>query len=52
MVGRFSDAHGLRSLCEVTELWMQFFVLQTDAIWLGVLNGWLQDGCLPSVRDQ
>ena len=52
MVRLFSDARGLRSLCAVAEPWMQFFALQPDAIWLGVLNGWLQDGCLPSVRDQ
>ncbi len=52
MVRHFSDARGLRSLCAVAEPWMQFFALQPDAIWLGVLNGWLQDGCLPSVRGQ
>ena len=52
MVRRFSDTCGLRSLYTVDEPWMQFFDLQSDAIWLGVLNGWLQDGCLPSVRGQ
>ena len=52
MVRHFSDVRGLRSLCGVAEPWMQFFTLQSDTIWLGVLNGWLQDGCLPSVRGQ
>ena len=52
MVRRFSDARGLRSLCAADEPWIQFFTLHPDAIWLGVLNGWLQDGCLPSVRHQ
>ena len=52
MVRRFTDTRGLRSLCKEDEPWMKFFALQTDAIWLGVLNGWLQDGRLASVRDQ
>jgi hypothetical protein len=44
MVRRFSDARGLRSLRAAAEPWIQFFTLHPDAIWLGVLNGWLQDG--------
>ena len=52
MVRCLSDPRGLRSLCTEAEPWIQFLTLESDGIWLGFLNGWLQDGCLPSVRDQ